>query len=279
MVAVANVEMAEMWDGEAEEWIANADRYDATDRWINARFEAETVIEAGDRVLDIGCGTGKSTRDAARRAHDGWVLGVDLSSRMLDDARRRSTEAGLTNVEFLHADAQVHQFAPGSFDVAISVFGSMFFADPLAAFANIARSLRREGRIAFLSWQRFEHNEWLTTMFDALTAGRTLPIPPPGTPGPFGLADAEDVATLLHEAGFVDGHLLSISAPMWLGRSADEAWAFVAEMGLVRGLTDGLDDVARDAAMAELRRRISAREAAEGVLLGSAAWLITGRVP
>lgn len=105
MVTIANAEMAEMWDGEADEWISNADRYDATDRWINQRFQAETVVEARDRVLDIGCGTGKSSRDAARRATSGSVLGVDLSVRMLDDARRRSREEGLHNVEFLHADA------------------------------------------------------------------------------------------------------------------------------------------------------------------------------
>jgi SAM-dependent methyltransferase len=280
MVAIANIELAEVWDGdEADEWIANADRYDATDRWINERFEAETVIEAGDRVLDVGCGTGRSSRDAARRAHAGSVLGVDLSSRMLDDARRRSADEGLSNVAFLQADAQVHPFEPGSFDVAISVFGAMFFADPLAAFANIRRGLRPGGRIAFLAWQRFEHNEWLTTIFDALAVGRDLPAPPAGTPGPFGLAEAENVTALLREAGFRDGHMTSISAPMWLGGSADDAWAFVAEMGLVRGLTDGLDDASRDQALAELCRRIRARETADGVLLGSASWLITARQP
>lgn len=279
MTAIANVEMAEAWDGEADEWIANADRYDATDRWINERFQAETDIGATDRVIDIGCGTGKSSRDAARRAHAGSVLGVDISSRMLDDARRRSAEEGLTNVEFLHADAQVHPFAPASFDVAISVFGAMFFADPAAAFANIGRSLRPGGRIAFLSWQAFEHNEWLTTLFDALAAGRDLPAPAAGEPGPFGLADAEAVSTLLRETGFVDGHLTSIAAPMWLGASVEDAWEFLADMGLVRGLTAGLDDATGTQAMAELKRRISANVTADGVTLGSAAWLITARQP
>lgn len=84
---------------------------------------------------------------------------------------------------------------------------------------------------------------------------------------------------MLREVGFVDGHVTSIRAPMWLGESADEAWAFVAEMGLVRGLTQGLDDASRDDAMAELRRRIDASETDDGVLLGSAAWLITARQP
>lgn len=279
METIANVAMAEMWEGEADEWIADADRYDATDRWINARFLAETVIETTDRVLDVGCGTGKSSRDAARRAVDGAVLGVDLSSRMLEDARRRSAEEQISNTEFLQADAQVHPFEPGSFDVAISAFGAMFFADPVAAFANIRSSLRPDGRIAFLAWQAFEHNEWLTTIFDALDAGRDLPTPSAGDPGPFGLADAEAVTSLLDQAGFVDGRLTSISEPIWLGESDADASEFVNGMGFVRGLTDGLDDATREEAMASLHRRITDSETTDGVLLGSAAWLITARQP
>lgn len=279
MVAAANVEMARIWDDEADEWIANADRYDATDRFINARFEAEVAIGRRDRVLDVGCGTGKSSRDAARRARQGWVLGVDLSSKMLDDARRRSADEGVANVEFLCADAQVHPFEADSFDLAISAFGAMFFADPAAAFANVGRSLRPGGRIAFLAWQGFEHNEWLTTIFDALAAGRDLPAPTAGEPGPFGLADADTVSTLLRDAGFAEGRVSAISEPMWLGASAEEAWAFVSGMGLVRGLTDGLDEDDRLSAMTDLRRRIANRATSAGVLLESAAWLITACRP
>lgn len=76
------------------------------------------------------------------------------------------------------------------------------------------------------------------TIFDALAAGRDLPTPAPGDPGPFGLADPEAVTTLLRDAGFADGRLTSFSEPMWLGASADEAWTFVSDMGLVRGLTN-----------------------------------------
>ncbi len=280
METIANVEMAAEWDGEeGDEWTENADRYDATDRWINERFEAEVPIEAADQVLDIGCGTGKSSRDAARRATAGSVLGVDLSSRMLDDARRRSAAEGLTNVAYLQADAQVHRFHADRYDLAISVFGAMFFADPVAAFTNVARSLKPGGRMALLAWQRFEDNEWLTTIFDALAAGRDLPTPEAGQPGPFGLADPDAVTTMLRDAGCTDGRITSLSAPMWLGADADEAWAFISEMGLVQGLAEGLDDDTRSAAMADLRRRIATSTTDDGIALGSAAWLITARRP
>src|SRR5688500_6814298 len=99
---IANVDMARQWDGEeGDDWTENADRYDATDLYIWEQFTAKVPILAGDHVLDVGCGTGKSTRDIARSAHDGRVFGIDLSSRMLADARRRTDEQGLINVEYL----------------------------------------------------------------------------------------------------------------------------------------------------------------------------------
>jgi ubiquinone/menaquinone biosynthesis C-methylase UbiE len=103
--------------------------------------------------MDIGCGCGFSSRQAARLAASATVLGVDLSGPMIDHARRRSIDEGLTNTEFLQADAQVYPFAPRSFDVAISRFGAMFFGDPVAAFTNVAAALRPGGRLALLAWQ------------------------------------------------------------------------------------------------------------------------------
>lgn len=280
MTAIANTEMAAIWDGqEGDEWTENADRYDATDRYLVARFELEVPIAPTDHVLDIGCGTGKSSRDAARRARNGSVLGVDLSSRMLDEARQRAEREGLTNVQFLQADAQVHPFEPASRDLVISIFGAMFFNDPDAALANVAHSLRPGGRLAMLSWREFEHNEWLTTIFHTLAAGRELPVPTSGTPGPFGLADRDTVVKLLAEARMTDVELLQVDEPMWLGRDIDEAWAFLSTMGIVRGLTEGLDDDVRRRALDRLRDRVAAHTTADGVLMGSASWLITARRP
>ena len=216
-----------------------------------ATVREEVAIAPTDRILDIGCGTGNSTRRAARRASSGSVLGVDLSSRMLDEARRRSADEGLTNVEYLQADAQVHQFEPEVHDLAISSFGVMFFNDPLAAFTNIGRGLRPGGRIAMLAWQRFDDNEWLTTIWDALAAGRDLPRPAPGSPGPFGLADPETVTPMLGDAGFVKARMASWTEPVWMGADANDAWTFVSGLGVVRGLTGGLDDDTRSRAMAD----------------------------
>ena len=275
---IANVDMAREWDGEeGDDWTENADRYDATDRYIWEQFRAKVTVLADDDVLDIGCGTGKSTRDMARAAPRGRVLGIDLSSRMLADARRRTDQEGLANVEYVQGDAQVHPFDAGAYDVAISSFGAMFFAGPVAAFANILRAVRPGGRLAMVAWRPAADNEWLCELFAALSAGRDLPLPPAGMPGPFGLADRDAAHRHLVDAGWRDIDVTALDAPMWVGTDAGDACGFVFGMGIVRGLTSGLDEAARQQALDRLQAVIVAHESSEGVLLGAGEWLITAR--
>jgi SAM-dependent methyltransferase len=280
MSVIANVEMAKAWDGEeGDDWTQHAAGYEAADQLIWAHFQAEVPIASTDRVLDIGCGTGASSRAAARAAHEGSVLGVDLSSKMLEYARRQSDAAGLTNVEFVQADAQVHPFQQRAFDIAISAFGMMFFGDPVAAFANVGSALRPGGRLATTAWQAFERNEWLSSIVGALVGGRERPAPPTGVPGPFGLAEPDLVERVLAEAGYEAVELVAVHEPVYLGPNADEAWGFVSGLGVVRGLTADLDDAERAGAMARLRQAVDEHETPDGVLFGSAAWLIKAARP
>jgi len=280
MGTIANVEMARAWDGEeGERWAAHAERYEAAAARAWRRVRDLGLVAAGGAVLDVGCGTGASTRDLARDAAPGPVLGVDLSSQMLELARRRSAEEGLANVAFEQADAQVHPFAAESFDVAVSSFGAMFFADPVAAFANLRRALRPGGRLAVLAWRDQRRNQWVTAIQEALAGGRSLPGPPPNAPGPFGLADAGHVREVLAGAGFAEIDLLSVDEPVWLGRDADDAWAFVRTMGIVKGLTADLDPAARELAFERVRAALAVAAGADGVLFASSAWLITAHRP
>jgi SAM-dependent methyltransferase len=278
-LTIANVEMAAAWDGhEGDVWTEHDERYDATGRRIWSTFLDREPVSERDHVLDIGCGTGKSTRDAARLAPSGVALGVDLSARMLERARERSAAEGLTNVRFEQADAQVHPF-DDTFDVAISSFGVMFFSDPVAAFANVGGALRSGGRLAVLTWRELSRNEWITMLRDALAVGRSLPEPPPSAPGPFGLADPAHVRRVLEAAGFESTDLEPIDEPVCFGADADDAFSFVRTLGIVEGLTKELDDETKGRALDELHGAFVAHETDEGVLLGSSAWLITARRP
>jgi SAM-dependent methyltransferase len=138
---VPNAGQLEQWAREGEQWVAEAGRYDTMFQPFGEAVLAAAGLSPGERVADVGCGNGALTIDAARRVGPhGVALGIDICAPMLDLARRRATRAGAGNVEFVEADAQVHPFGRGSLDAILSRFGVMFFDDPEAAFANLARA-------------------------------------------------------------------------------------------------------------------------------------------
>lgn len=277
-IEIVNRDQAAAWDGhEGDVWTEHADRYDRVGRRIWAHFLEHTPIAASDVVLDVGCGTGRMTRDVARRATDGQVLGVDLSARMLACARERAAGERLANVEHVQGDVQVFPFDPESHDIAMSSFGGMFFSDPIAAYSNIAGALRPGGRLAMLTWQGLLENEWLVALREALAMGRDLPVPPPDAPTPFSFAEPDRARSILEAAGFEQVDLTPIDASMDFGSDADDAYAFAVTMGIVVGLTHELDEPTRQTALANLREMLAAHETPDGVLLGSASWLITAQ--
>jgi SAM-dependent methyltransferase len=274
----SNIEQLRAWDGhEGGYWADNAEYFDRAVAVYHERLLATAAIGERDHVLDVGCGTGQTTRDAARAASTGAALGVDLSSRMLDHARRRAADEGVTNVTFAQADAQIHAFEPGAYDLAISRTGAMFFGDHGAAFCNIGRALRSGGRLVLVTWQPLPGNEWIREISGALAAGRDLPVPPPDAPGPFALSDPDRVRALLTSAGFGDVELEGTTAGMWFGNDAADAHRFA--LGLTGWMLEGLDDAGRTRAVDALHATMAAHETPDGVLLGSAAWTIQATRP
>lgn len=276
---VANVEMAAAWDGaEGQHWATHAERYEAASilHWQALLHSVDIAMH--DVVLDIGCGAGRSTRDLARMAASGCVFGVDLSSPMLERARRSAEAEGLTNVHFEQADAQVHPFPADRFDMAVSSFGAMFFADPVAAFTNIGRALGGDGRLAMLAWRQLTDNEWVAAVREALALGRAIAEPVPGAPGPFGLAAREHTEHVLASAGFTDIGFEQVDAPIRWGTDTDDAFSFVSTLGITRGLTQDLDPSSHGRALEALRRTLAEHETDDGVMFAGASWLITARL-
>ena len=160
-----NVEQAEDWNGASgREFIEQRERHEQMLGRLRARLLA-AADRGWENVLDIGPSCGEMTILAARAAGSGHALGADLSQILVAEARRLAAAAGVANVRFEVADAQVHPFGAGSFDVVLSSFGVMFFDDSAAAFANLRRALRRGGRLAFLCWRTREENPVFTTGF------------------------------------------------------------------------------------------------------------------
>lgn len=273
-VAPSNEQQARAWDGdEGRYWADHADEFDTALRRYTPRFLDAARLSPTDRVLDVGCGTGGTVLEAATRVTDGSVLGVDLSVAMLEVARRRVADAGLANARFEQADAQIHPFEHGSFDVVLGRTSAMFFGDRPAAFANLARALRPGGRLVLLTWQPIAGNEWIQRILGALAAGRDLPVPPPEAPGPFSLSDPATVRSLLEGTGYVDVELADLRQPMYFGATAARATAFMH--GLNEWMLRDLDDSTRRRAVDALAEVMTAAEGPDGVELGSAAWLVT----
>jgi SAM-dependent methyltransferase len=233
------------------------------------------VVGQADHVLDIGCGTGQTTRFAARAATSGSALGVDVSEAMLERARRRSAEEGVLNVAFERGDAQTHPLSPGHFDLIVSRFGTMFFADPVAAFTHIARSARPAARLILLVWQGEDRNGWATAIRQALTGGAgAAPAP---VLDPFSMADPEVVRDMLAKAGFVDVAIADVHEPVYYGPDATAAFHLVRDMKEPRDLLARMDSATAERALIRLRELLTAHETNEGVLFDSRAWLVTAR--
>jgi SAM-dependent methyltransferase len=273
----ANAAQAAEWDGPAG---AHRTKYaavfDAETRPHNKRLRAAAGIAPRDRVLDVGCGTGQTTRDAARAAADGSALGIDLSAQMLDHARRLSAEEGLANVSFLQADAQVHRFPAASFDVAISRFGTMFFADPVAAFGNIGHALCPGGRLVLMVWQARDRNEWTTAIREALAGDNPAPPPTEG-PNPFSLADPAVAGGILTAAGFAEISFTDVHEPVYYGPNPAVAFGVVRGLRSTKDLLAGLAAGEAERALDRLRATLAAHQAADGVLFDARTWIIAAR--
>jgi SAM-dependent methyltransferase len=275
----SNVGTAREWDGPLGEfWADHADRKDAqVARYLPALLDA-AAIAPGAHVLDVGCGTGRTSRQAARLAGSGSVTGIDLSARMLDLARRRAADEGMTNVRFEQADAQVADLGTDRYDRIISRNGVMFFGDPVAAFTNLARALRPDGRLVVLVWQAMAENEWINAFLAAVAAGGEVDLPPADAPGPFSLGDPDRLRLVLTAAGFAEPQVRDVREPVCYGADVDSALPIVLDV--VGRRIAGFDEAGRAAAKAALRADLAAHLGPDGVTYRSAVWIAgAGRAP
>jgi SAM-dependent methyltransferase len=273
---IVNTGQAEAWNGyEGRHWADHQDRYDAVNSGFNDYLLAAAVIEERDRVLDIGCGNGQVTRLAARLAHHGHVLGLDLSAPMRARAQASAADEGIANVTVDLGDAQVYPFTDGAFDLAISRFGIMFFADPVAAFGNIARALRPGGRLAFLCLPDPGGTD-LGTVLAAMA--EHLPVPAaaePGGAGPLSLADPAVIHQVLTRAGFEAVNPVLVRADQVWGRDAEDAAGFLGDWGPLHFLLGQVDQRAATRARTALATALRPYEQPDAVRLRATAWLVT----
>jgi len=254
--------------------VRHAELFDAEARLHDCRLHAAASVGATEHVLDIGCGTGRSTRAAGRAAAAGTVLGVDISAPVLELARRLTDREGLRNVSYRLADAQVDSLGSARYDLCISCFGAMFFADPVAAFTNIGRALRPGARMALLTWQSPERNEWYGEIDQAIGGASAR-----GAARMFSLADQHTTAGILAAAGFADVAFTDVREPVYYGADSAQAYDFVTGLQATKDMLASLDPAAAEDALRGLRVTLAGHTTHDGVLFGARTWIITARTP
>jgi len=255
----------------------DAGGYDAELRRHNDVLRRAVAVQPHDHVLDIGCGSGQTTREAARTARAGSAFGVDVSAPAIERARDLARADGLGNVTFEHADAQAHRFPQQHFDLAISRFGTMFFDDPGTAFANIGQALRPAGRLVMMVWQARERNEWDVAIRQSLEAAGGPVTVPSGGPDPFSLADPPAVAAILEAAGFADVAFADVREPVCYGPDVAAAIGWVRGFWCTSETLKHLDPAAAARAVELLGETFAAHLSEDGVWLNSRAWIVTAR--
>lgn len=223
-----NREQTKLWNGPAGRgWVEAQAVLDQMFRPFEDLLIETVVAGSGNRVLDVGCGTGSTTLGIARQlGAKGKCIGIDLSEQMLAVARARAEREG-TPAKFIRADAQVYAFEPASFDMIVSRFGLVFFDNPVEAFANLRRAAKDRAALQFVAWRSSAENSFMTAAQEV--AERFLPniaIPQPDAPGPLAFANPDRIRRILDESGWVDINI----------ESMDVVCTF-AEKELVRYLT------------------------------------------
>ena len=275
-----NADQIAYWNGPGgERWAKRQAAQDIVLKPVLDLLVDRAAPQAGERVVDVGCGSGASSFAlAAKVAPNGQVFGVDVSEPMLTRARQ-SAPSGLP-VEFALADATVYPFAPESFDLLASRFGVMFFADPVLSFANLHKAMRKSGRLAFVCWQEPRQNPFFMAPLQAVYQ-HVPKMPPvgPEDPGPFAFASEARVTRILSEAGFSDIAMepCRVELDIATGRGIDAAVQSALEIGPASRALDGHPDDVRAAATASIREALTPFAKGDAVLLPGAIWIVTAR--
>jgi SAM-dependent methyltransferase len=274
-----NEEQVRYWNEEGgTAWV---ERQEHVDRMLSVFLPClldAVSPQPGDHILDIGAGAGATALAVAEAVGpSGRVMALDLSRPLLDRLEERAAASGVGNVITRVADAQTASLPAEHFDSLLSRFGVMFFDDPPAAFANLARAAKPAGRLAFVAWQPVTENPWFSVPLRAAMA--VVPdavLPPPGSPGPFAFGDPDRVRAAL-AGGFSEVRVESLRLEIDCG-TIDEATDFSVHSGLVGRLTGRADAEVKAAVAAAIHESIRELAGSDGrVRVGSATWLVTAR--
>ncbi len=270
------------WAGDqGEKWNRYLQQFESMIAPIGDAALQAAALQSGERVLDIGCGGGNTTLQiAAQVGALGEAVGLDISPTLVDTAKKRARDAGVTQAHFACVDAGSATLSRAGFDVLFSRFGVMFFADPVAAFTNLRRMLATPARLAFCCWGPPPENPWVGKLSELIARHVALPPPDPTAPGPFAFADQARTRSILETAGFTQVVFTPWRGAQLLGgpgQTAETAAAFAMQALFVGDAVANQPETVRQAVLQELTALLRQHQTPQGVALDAMAWLVTAR--
>jgi SAM-dependent methyltransferase len=272
MQRMAPDDQAALWNGEmGQTWVEMARVTDQLFEPLTAPL-LEAASAGASALLDVGCGAGFTTLALARElGPEARTVGADISGPLLLAARERSMAAGVP-IEFVFGDAQTFEFEPASFDLIVSRLGVMFFADPVAAFANLRRAATDAARLRFICWRDPAENPFMTLTARATKDLLELPARVPNTPGPYGLADPERTRGILTDAGWSGVQVRPFDAVCAM--PAGELMTFLTRIGPLREALAEADAERREAVLEAVRTAAEPYVDGDRASFEAALWIV-----
>lgn len=262
----------EYWNRAAgPSWVNNHELMELALKPFGDLLLDEAHLAPGERVVDVGCGCGATTLEAARRC--GRARGLDISRPMLAQARKRAQDARLA-AEFVEADAADYLPTDGPVDKILSRFGVMFFESPEAAFKNMHDWLKPGGKFVAMCWQALSLNPWLTLPVDIARRYVDFPQLDPDSLAPFSLGDRRHLEGLLVAAGFGQIEVREVRLPVRISGSLDRVNNFFMDRGPVAEVLLSAETAAREDAIQALEAVLGSRYDGSATELDAAAWLV-----
>jgi SAM-dependent methyltransferase len=277
-----NADQIAYWnDKAAVTWNAFQERLDTLfEPLTTLALEAAAPMPA-ENAIDVGCGCGATVLALANRlGPTGQVLGLDVSKPMAARARERIAAAGLTNANVVVSDAATYNLAPASVDLLFSRFGIMFFADPTAAFINLRRAMRPDGRLLCAVWRPLADNPWFRVPMEAARA-LLPPQPPadPNAPGPFAFSNPDRTRGIILDAGWQDVKLTRHDVPMRFAMTGqiEQATDFSTRVGALARILADEGPETRARVREAIAETLKAYDGPAGINLSGSIWLISAR--
>ncbi len=275
---------AELKERERANWTSAAEGWRRRDELVRKgaapvtdRMLELTGIGVGSRLLDIASGTGEPAISAAQIVGEaGKVIGTDLVDEMLDVARDKSGKLALENIEFRCVDAESLDYEATSFDAVTIRWGLMFMPEPEACLTAAHKALKEGGRISLACWAAPEKNPFVGVLMKTLSNYMEIPVPPPGTPGIFALADPERLQNLLKSSGFSNVAMEEMEIDVVEVDDGQAYWEAISDLAApVMALVSRLDESARSDYIEEVINVADAMKQGETLRMKGTTWIVS----